>query len=74
MWDAAPNSYLRKRSVIRRRFAMARPFPSLRTRRSSKSGGGSRATFRAHAWMADPPGLAQVEAWTGAFGASSGSR
>jgi hypothetical protein len=36
------------RLFIRRRFAMARPFPALRTRRSSKSGGGARATFKAY--------------------------
>jgi hypothetical protein len=45
--------FIGARLFIRRRFAMARPFPALRTRRSSKSGGGSRATFRAHfVWRA----------------------
>jgi hypothetical protein len=42
---------------IRRRFAIARPFTALRTRRSSKSGGGSRDTFRAHFSRGGYPGL-----------------
>ena len=48
------------RLFIRRRFAMARPFPALRTLRSSKSGGGSRATQGAFLPGEDPglePGL-----------------